>query len=158
MSGFFPAQHGVKYTLELDMRLPKKNPQVELPLDLPNIATAMSAAGYTVVYKGKWHCSKPIGDRWAPIDLARYGFQRWDPPDAGADQSVEETGGGYADNDGRFMNDDGPWPAGKEGALAYLRSVAAKQVPFCMIISLVNPHDVLLYPKTYVEGGTRMTR
>ena len=60
---------------------------------------------------------------------------------------------GYADNDGRFMNDDGPWRAGKEGALAYLRSVAATQEPFCMIISLVNPHDVLLYPKTYGGGG-----
>ena len=29
MSGFFPAQHGVKYTLEEDMS-PPKNPQVQL--------------------------------------------------------------------------------------------------------------------------------
>ena len=37
MTGYFPAQHGVKYTLEEDMPSPQY-PQVELPLDLPNIA------------------------------------------------------------------------------------------------------------------------
>ena len=153
MSGFFPAQHGVKYTLEEDMPAKQGYPQVELPLDLKNIATVMSAAGYTVVYKGKWHCSKPNGKHFVRIDLQRYGFQRWDPPDAGANQELDQTGGGYADNDGRFMNEDGQWQAGKEGALAYLGSVAATQQPFCMIISLVNPHDVLLYPRTYLEAG-----
>lgn len=33
MTGYFPAQHGVKYTLELDMPA-EEYPQVELPLDL----------------------------------------------------------------------------------------------------------------------------
>ena len=51
------------------------------------------------------------------------------------------------------MNDDGQWHAGKEGALAYLTSEAAAQQPFFMIISLVNPHDVLFYPKTYIDAG-----
>ncbi len=60
MSGYFPAQHGVKYTLEEDMPA-SEYPQVELPTDLPNLATVMKAAGYNVVYKGKWHCSKPAG-------------------------------------------------------------------------------------------------
>ena len=62
MSGYLPAQHGVKYTLESDMPA-DQYPQVELPTDLPNLATVMSAAGYNVVYKGKWHCSKPAGRR-----------------------------------------------------------------------------------------------
>jgi arylsulfatase A-like enzyme len=39
MSGYFPAQHGVKYTLELNMSAPRY-PQVELPLDLLNIEAA----------------------------------------------------------------------------------------------------------------------
>ena len=45
MSGYFPAQHGVKYTLELDMS-PPQNPQVPLPTPdtLANIATVMSSA------------------------------------------------------------------------------------------------------------------
>ena len=63
MTGYFPAQHGVKYTLEEDMPA-AEYPQVELPTDLANLATVMSAAGYNVVYKGKWHCSKPAGGTW----------------------------------------------------------------------------------------------
>ncbi len=31
--------------------------------------------------------------------------------------------------------------------------MAAQQQPFCLIISLVNPHDVLTYPKNYINGG-----
>jgi arylsulfatase A-like enzyme len=152
MSGYFPAQHGVKYTLEEDMPA-KQYPQVVLPLNLKNIASVMSAAGYTVVYKGKWHCSKPNGKHWVPNDVGQYGFQRWNPQDAGANQDIDQGGGGNADNDGRFMNDDGEWQAGKEGALAYLTSQAAVQQPFFMIISLVNPHDVLFYPNTYLDAG-----
>jgi choline-sulfatase len=115
MSGFFPAQHGVKYTLELDMFGPR-HPQVELPLQLPNIGTVMSAAGYNVVYKG--------------IPL---------PATSG-------------NNDGRFMYDDGDYRDGKEGVLAYLNSVAVDQQPFFLIVSLVNPHDVLFYPNTYLQN------
>jgi choline-sulfatase len=48
MTGYFPAQHGVKYTLEEDMP-DDQYPQVEMPLDLKNIASVMSAAGYNVV-------------------------------------------------------------------------------------------------------------
>jgi len=152
MTGYFPAQHGVKYTLEEDMPA-RDYPQVELPLDLKNIASVMSAAGYNVVYKGKWHCSKPNGKHWVPGDVGQYGFQRWDPQDAGANQDIDQAGGGNANNDGRFMNDDGEWHAGREGALVYLASEAAAQQPFFMIISLVNPHDVLFYPSTYIDAG-----
>ena len=45
MSGYFPAQHGVKYTLEEDMPA-SEYPQVELPVELKNLATVMKAAGY----------------------------------------------------------------------------------------------------------------
>ena len=152
MTGFFPAQHGVKYTLEENMPSPQY-PQAALPLNLPNIATVMSAAGYTVPFKGKWHMSKPIGADWAPQDVNQYGFQRWDPPDAGANQDLDQFGGGAANNDGRYMNDAGAVEAGGEGVFAYLGSVAAQQQPFFLTVSLVNPHDVLSYPRTYVEGG-----
>jgi choline-sulfatase len=152
LTGYFPAQHGVKYTLEEDMPA-CQYPQVELPLGLKNIATVMSAAGYNVVYKGKWHCSKPAGDHWAPSDLAKYGFQRWDPPDAGANQDITQAGGGWVHHDYRYIHDDGAWPIGQEGALAYLRNHAAAQQPFFMIVSLVNPHDVLFYPMRYKVAG-----
>ncbi|MGC1851278.1 MAG: sulfatase-like hydrolase/transferase [Solirubrobacterales bacterium] len=157
MSGFFPAQHGVKYTLEEDMPFPEYPYQVELPRppEMPNLATVMRAAGYNVIYKGKWHCSKPAQKENAqPSDLERYGFTRWNPPDAGANQSVPEAGGGFVDNDGRFMESTGSPESGAEGVMQYLSSAAAKQQPFFLVISLVNPHDVLFYPsKTFEEAG-----
>lgn len=160
MTGYFPAQHGVKYTLEQNMSGPL-HPQAQLPLDLPNIARVMSAAGYHVVYKGKWHCSKPANPNgtWVPSDIGHYGFTRWNPPDAGANQNPSEGGGAPSipppwtsgNNDGRFMNDHGDRRDGKEGVLAYLNSVAVDHQPFFLIVSLVNPHDVLFYPKTYAQ-------
>jgi arylsulfatase A-like enzyme len=157
MSGYFPAQHGVKYTLEEDMPYPEYESQAELPRppQMANLATVMKAAGYTVVYKGKWHCSKPAQKENAvPEDLAKYGFTRWNPPDAGANQSVPEAGGGFIDNDGRFIESTGTPESGSEGVMQYLSSTAVKQQPFFMVISLVNPHDVLFYPsKTFEEAG-----
>ena len=153
MSGYFPAQHGVKYTLETDMPTPQY-PQVELATTFKNPATVVAAAGYTPVYKGKFHCTKPAnGSTWVPSDVNQYGFTRWDPPDAGANQDVSEEGGGVYDNDGRFMNSQGTPEDGNEGAVQYLSSTAAQSQPFFMVVSLVNPHDVLFYPKTYASGG-----
>jgi arylsulfatase A-like enzyme len=152
LTGHFPAQHGVKYTLEENMP-DDQYPQVPLPIDFPNIATVMSSAGYHVPYKGKWHMSKMAGSDWSPEDIAKYGFERWNPPDAGANQAIDQMGGGGPDNDGHYMNDDGSADAGEEGVLEFLNSEAAQQQPFFLIVSLVNPHDVLAYPSTYIEGG-----
>jgi choline-sulfatase len=154
MTGYFPAQHGVKYTLEEGMEA-ENYPQVNLPTDLPNLGTVMSASGYDVAYKGKWHCSKPaIKEDAKPSDLEKYGFYRWDPPDAGANQDVGEAGGGVKNNDGRFMESKGEDSAGAEGVLEYLETVSTEQKPFFLVISLVNPHDVLFYPsRTFDEAG-----
>src|SRR5215471_12055446 len=57
MTGYFSAQHGVKWTLEENMS-PPQNPQAELPLHLPNLATVMKAVGYSTPYKGKFHITK----------------------------------------------------------------------------------------------------
>ncbi len=153
LSGYFPAQHGVKYTLETDMPA-SQYPQVEFSTAFKNPATVAAAAGYTPVYKGKFHCNKPAnGSTWVPSDVNRYGFTRWDPPDAGANQDPPEAGGGIYDNDGRFMNSQGTPEAGTEGAVQYLSSKAAQDQPFFMVVSLVNPHDVLFYPKTYDSSG-----
>ena len=153
MSGYFPAQHGVKYTLETNMPSPQY-PQVELATSFKNPATVVAAAGYTPVYKGKFHCNKPAnGSAWVPSDVNQYGFTRWDPPDAGGNQDIPEEGGGIYDNDGRFINSEGTADAGTEGAVQYLSSTAAQSQPFFMVVSLVNPHDVLFYPKTYKSGG-----
>jgi len=153
MSGYLPAQHGVKYTLETDMPA-AQYPQVELATTFKNLATVSAATGYTPVYKGKFHCNKPAdGSTWVPSDVNQFGFTRWDPPDAGGNQDPAEQGGGSADNDGRFMNSQGTAADGTEGAVQYLASVAAQQQPFLMVVSLVNPHDVLAYPKVLNSSG-----
>jgi choline-sulfatase len=156
LSGYFPAQHGVKYTLETNMPYPEYPAQVELATTFKNPASVVASAGYTPVYKGKFHCVKPAaedGTTFVPEDVNQYGFTRWDPQDAGANQSVQEEGGGIVDNDGRFMNSQGTAADGTEGALQYLQTVASQSQPFFLVISLVNPHDVLLYPKNYTTGG-----
>ena len=166
MTGMFPAQHGVKYVLEANMPAPQY-PQVEMATDLINIGTVMAAAGYSTPYKGKWHCSKPANgntapaqqppctpdEGWVPEDVNKFGFERWNPQDAGANQFICQAGGGVVDNDGRFMNDDGDAAAGKEGILPYLRSQAAQEQPFFLTASLVNPHDVLAYPAGFAQFG-----
>lgn len=153
LTGYMPAQHGVKYTLEENMPA-EQYPQVELSTEFRNIASVAAAAGYEVVYKGKFHLTKPEGDTWAPIDVERYGFGRWNPPDGGGDQSIAEAGGGVTDHDGRYINDDGDVAAGEEGVLAYLNKVAGQSgKPFFLIVSLVNPHDVLMYPRNFDEAG-----
>jgi arylsulfatase A-like enzyme len=51
------------------------------------------------------------------------------------------------------MTDDGDADAGEEGVLPYLRSAAAKEQPFFLTVSLVNPHDVLAYPSGFAPFG-----
>ncbi len=154
LTGLMPSQHGVKYTLEEDMPA-SEFPQVELPQpnQVANLATVMSSAGYNVVYKGKWHCSKPAGSTWASSDLTPYGFNRWNPDDAGANQDIDQAGGGVAANDGRYMSSVGDPAAGSEGILDFIENVAVDLQPFCLIVSLVNPHDVLMYPRNYKKAG-----
>jgi arylsulfatase A-like enzyme len=154
MSGYFPAQHGVKYTLETDMNGAAYPDQVPLDTTFKNPASVVAAAGYTPVYKGKFHCVNPAnGTTYVTEDVNQYGFTRWNPQDAGANQDVTEEGGGITNNDGRFMNSQGTGDSGDEGIIQYLSSVAAQQQPFFMVASLVNPHDVLFYPKTYESAG-----
>lgn len=145
-TGLYPAQHLSVNTLS------EGNVQSESEHQLnptyPNLGTVMTAAGYEMVYIGKYHLSKgiiqPNGvNIWD--DIERYKFSQWDPPDAGRNTSMEDYGGGTADNDARYISD----------ALAYLTNKINNPggKPFCLVVSLVNPHDVLAYPINYEQGG-----
>lgn len=191
MTGYFPAQHGVKYTLEQNMQPLSTYPyQFSLPfppgtanltpppnstsidsngsgnstssnITFPNMGSVATACGFNSAYKGKWHCAKPLNSSgtWAPGDLSQYGFARWNPPDAGANENATEAGGAPSaststqNNDSRYMFDNGNVATGNEGVLAFLNAQATAQQPFFLIISLVNPHDVLLYPHNYASVG-----
>jgi arylsulfatase A-like enzyme len=149
-TGHYPAQTGVTDTLSFGSRwAPSRYSDAETVLDpsTPNLATALwNGAGYEVHYRGKWHLSKGSGDTENGLlgeDLAIYGFRGWLPPDAGEDTKIENLGGGFANHDARYA----------EQAAEFLRGAAELDRPFCLVASLVNPHDVLTYPNTYQAGG-----
>jgi choline-sulfatase len=137
------------------LRLPPYSGQEpELPPGIETLATLLRTAGYHVVLKGKWHLSKPVrGETWSDADPRRierdYGFCEWQPPDAGGDTKAENFGGGNAGSSGEGWDED--YTREAEQWL----SAPSLPEPFCLIVSLVNPHDVLGYPDSHLQGGYR---
>ncbi|HUF61525.1 MAG TPA: sulfatase-like hydrolase/transferase [Verrucomicrobiales bacterium] len=157
-TGLYTQQHRSFWTLTEDTDQALEEHQLDP--SLPNLATCLKEAGYDVIYKGKWHMTKRVrnadGATFTEDDPARYGFDGWDGPDAGGDANIPSFGGADAPNtvhhDQRFIDD----------AVAFLSHRLANPTdkPFCLIVSLVNPHDVLSYPARYtdfegtaIEGG-----
>ena len=199
LTGLYPAQHGVNEVLEFDnvMKFSEmvqdaqasgKNVAQQVALDVKerrqrgmqpgvqNLAKILRTAGYKVVYKGKWHLTKPaqyvdLPERgidqkyWTEVDAQhlaeRFGFDGWGVPDAGDNLAIANMGGGTTNNDQRFVDGHGqaakygevPYgPLEKDSVLEFLRTYDSDQ-PFCLIVSLVNPHDVLAYPGSYLDAG-----
>ena len=79
---------------------PSSGNEPELPAGQPTLGTRLRDAGYTVVYKGKWHLTAPLagGHSWTPADAQRlerdYGFGGWEVPDAGENTDPDRFGGG----------------------------------------------------------------
>ncbi len=132
-------------------RDPQAGDERTLSTELPTIGNRLREAGYNVGYKGKWHLTKAIRGEWSEADTEQldrdFGFGDWDPPDAGENAEAEHFGGGNAGYSGQGWDED------------YTRQVESWLArdelpePFCLIVSLVNPHDVLGYPGSYIEGG-----
>ena len=119
---------------------------------IDTLATLLRERGYHVAIKGKWHVSKPVGsDGWGAQDPARierdYGFSDWEPPDTGGTTKAEDFGGASAGESGQGWDED--YTRQMESWLAR----PDLPEPFCLVFSLVNPHDVLGYPSSYREGG-----
>jgi arylsulfatase A-like enzyme len=182
-TGLYPAQHGVKnlvacndYANAAQRRIPI------LSSRLPNLAKVMAAAGYHVVLKGKLHLTRPVGYdpaakgyRWSAADTRhladRYGFHGWNPPDMSDPMSLSDLGGGAVNNDGRYVDGSGtggfpgsPDEFFRQSAVNFINTYDGDK-PFCLIVALVNPHDVQEYPgrglrglspnPTFVRGGYR---
>jgi choline-sulfatase len=130
--------------------------EAELPPEIPNMATLLRAADYHVAYKGKWHLTHPSGGEngllggWGESDERRlaqeYGFADWNAPDAGENTKAEHFGGGNA-------GEGEGWDEVYTTQVERWLSQADLPEPFCLIVSLVNPHDVLGYPASYERGG-----
>lgn len=148
-TGLYPAQHQVTQTLTFGGDFSPA--EMQLDTSLPNLASMLYNSGYDVQYRGKWHLSKgKLGENsLTSAEVALYGFMGYVPPDAGEDTKPENFGGGYANHDARYV---------LEG-IQYLQRVRALRAqgyhkPYCLILSLVNPHDVLCYPGGYGFGYT----
>jgi arylsulfatase A-like enzyme len=139
-TGVYPAHHDVTGTLTYGGSASPNEPQ--LPRDIQNMARMLASAGYNVQYRGKWHLSKGSdGDKPTAADLAAYGFGGWVEPDAGENTDLEGFGGGVANHDSAYAQQAAAFLATQTPA-----STAAR--PFALIVSFVNPHDVLAYPRT----------
>ncbi|WP_299767197.1 sulfatase-like hydrolase/transferase [uncultured Dokdonia sp.] len=148
-TGTYPAQHGVTQTLTWGGRY--SSAETTLDPSLFNMARMLQQEGYDVQYRGKWHLSK--GDTENDLSssqIALTGFQGWIAPDAGEDVKPENFGGGFANHDEKYI---------KQGT-DYLKRIRIEResgkprVPFCLVLSLVNPHDVLAYPDGLDYGYT----
>lgn len=143
LTGLMPAQTGVVDTLTGDG--PFSATERVLDPTLPNLGTMLRDAGYDVHWRGKWHlCKGPDGGEDVTAEqIAEYGFQGWVAPDSGGDTQTHNFGGGRADHDARYI----------EQALEFLRERAGgeRERPFCLVVSLVNPHDVLGFPRDWED-------
>ncbi|MBU3673995.1 MAG: sulfatase [Solirubrobacteraceae bacterium] len=130
---------------------PKSGGEPELPAGIDTLATMLQAGGYHVALRGKWHLTRPLnGESWTMADGERierdYGFEGWEPADAGGDILPENFGGGNG----------GPGEGWDEVYTRQVEAFLAREdlpEPFCLVVSFINPHDVLAYPETYREGG-----
>ena len=151
----------------------------------PNIGSLLrERAGYHVAWKGKWHLSFPQnatpgsgGDDWTAADIAhferQYGLADWNPPDAGNAiqprqpsvfgpfNGLATLGGAQPNNDGRYVSGMTPGARGETpgvgggSVLDFLARASSLGRPFCLFVSLVNPHDIGFFPEGWKEGGYR---
>ncbi len=135
-------------------RDPDAGNEPELTAGTETLGTRLRTAGYHVAYKGKWHLTQPLEGEWGAADTERierdFGFAEWEPPDAGENAKAENFGGGNAGTSGEGWDED--YTAQVERWLGQ----AQLPEPFCLIVSLVNPHDVLGYPSSFEEGGYKV--
>ena len=141
LTGLMPAQHGVIDTLTDDG--PFSPTERILSPDLPNFGTMLRDGGYDVHWRGKWHLSKGPGgrreaDRGGAGGLRVRGLDRRPTPAAtrGPRTSAVAAPATTRPTSSRRSSSSG-------------RAASPGERPFCLMISLVNPHDVLGFPRDW---------
>jgi choline-sulfatase len=173
LTSTYPDEHGVAHTMaapSTEDRTGGSPPigysQNALRPSQLNLAHMLKAAGYKVVWKGKWHLSHAVNgtDTWTEDDVTHmeraYGFYSWNPGDAGYSKGNPKK---FAfSNDARYVDaTEYPEFAPKgTGAIEFIQQYKPEDGPFCLIVSLVNPHDIHVAPffskrKGYTEEEVR---
>ncbi|MEC8050267.1 MAG: sulfatase-like hydrolase/transferase [Myxococcota bacterium] len=147
LTGYSPWVHGVTQTDGFAKRYDDPA-QIWLPPNkVPTLGHRFQAAGWQSVYIGKWHLSHAdieaihggtsVEVHQCYVDaqpLSPYGFEGWIGPEPhGAD--IKNAG---------VNRDDGYVSQAED----FLRRRAASDDarPFLMVVSLVNPHDIVFWP------------
>ena len=125
LTGLYAPVHGVEENVTYAG-------QHELSSELPTIASVLSEAGYSCAYIGKWHLSQDDD-----VDLRSFGFQRV----SGSDRKFYGIAGAGARWDPQIAQDAASWIAESAGS----------PTPWFLVISLINPHDVMWYPADHAE-------
>jgi len=120
-----------------------------LSTDIPTYGHLLRKSGYYTAYKGKWHLNRKFDSTRKPVDLTKamdnYGFSDYDYYDPG--DIIGHTLGGYlhdhlvAGSATRWLRNQG-------------RTLNDENKPWCLTVSLVNPHDVM-YFNTDAPGENR---
>lgn len=145
-----------------------------------NLAHVLKARGYKVYWKGKWHLGHPVNgtDQWTESDIAylkqTYGFDGWNPIDAGVDrQDPKKFGKGPFLNDERYVHgveevrnkitktnkqmlkefEEQFSHLKEEGIIEFIKNYQPEDGPFCLVVSLVNPHDIHVAPSFDPDAG-----
>ena len=159
LTGLYPAQHGVTEVLEFDniatvatdvasggnlaqtltLNMKERRQRV-MPSNVQNLAKILKTAGYNVIYKGKWHLTKPAswvgglaqkywtsGGREAArraLRVRRLGHAR-----RRRQPGIANMGAGTTKNDQRFI--DGRGQAAKYGDVPYESSSSTASSTSC---------------------------
>lgn len=149
-TGRYPSQTGVTKTLgvgEISNINPYNSTDIELNPEIPNLAKMLhnSKAYGKIHYRGKWHMSKgPDGvQQILPQQIDLYGFAGWKGPDGGQDWRVRNIGGGFVENDTNYTRE----------AIKFIDESANDDKPWCLVLSIINPHDIWTYPKHFPATG-----
>ena len=155
-TSLYPAQHGVTDTLSFGGRYSVT--ETELANTFSTIGT-MLYSSHNSQYRGKFHLAKGGQNNVHPekslmaAEVAVFGFGGWVAPDAGEDTKLENFGGGYANHDANYVQQAIDFIERHKIEQEKAKASGKPVKPFYLVVSLVNPHDVLSYPASYNQGG-----
>ncbi len=158
----------------------KDLPLVTLDQLMQDADLVPAGINYEVSYKGKFHLDSSYASKIAPdkqkahqIELAEnnqsiaetYGLPGWTSPDFGdsmvpaplpeGSKAFYSLGAGLGENDAR-VTDGVSYPHSVINSTDYLKNYVPNSDgtnPFCLVVSLLNPHDVWVSPDNYENAG-----
>ncbi len=146
ISGLYSQQNWLLTTiLSTPYPTPTTKPQPVLNPAYPTFGKLLRSSGYRTPYVGKWHVSIPPNTANA---LDNYGFHFYK---SYYDPTGDNFQGTYGDENRGYHSD----AYSADNAIDWLTTKRPQDQPWCLTVSLVNPHDREFFPagteyKTYM--------